>query len=318
MQIYRRFSRFLLLSIAGLAALTGCHPQIRATVPGPLTAAQVAQLWVEPPAGRDLFYGVGGPDLAPDPSAKYRIIEIKQGGFSQGYTVLDAREREWSAKLPPEAQTEIVASRLHWGIGYHQPPLYLLKSWSADKPASPNPQPPSRFREKKPDLSGPIEAGDPWSYFQNPFVGTRQLAGLLVLQVMLGNSDLKDLNNTIYTLPRALEGATTWYVARDLGHTFGRTGVLNAPRGDPDVFEKTRFITGVDNGEVRFNYGGRHRALFQHLKVEDVRWVCGLLNRLTDRQWRDAFRAGGYEGEIADRFIRAMKARISEGLALPQ
>jgi hypothetical protein len=135
---------------------------------------------------------------------------------------------------------------------------------------------------------------------------------------MLGNSDLKDLNNTIYTLPRALEGATTWYVARDLGHTFGRTGVLNAPRGDPDVFEKTAFITGVANGEVQFNYAGRHGALFQHLRVEDVRWVCGLLNRLTDRQWRDAFRAGGYEGETADRFIRAMKARISEGLALPQ
>ena len=49
-----------------------------------------------------------------------------------------------------------------------------------------------------------------------------------------------------------------------------------------------------------------------------MRWICGLLNRLSDRQWRDAFRAGGYDEQTAGRFIRTMKARISEGLALPQ
>jgi hypothetical protein len=35
----------------------------------------------------------------------------------------------------------------------------------------------------------------------------------------------------------------------------------------------------------------------------DVRWAGHLLARLTDRQWRDAFRAGGYVPELADRFI---------------
>jgi hypothetical protein len=35
---------------------------------------------------------------------------------------------------------------------------------------------------------------------------------------------------------------------------------------------------------------------------------------LTDEQWRDAFRAGGIEGDLAQRFIRQIKFRISEGL----
>ena len=306
-------------AVVFLSAMAGlgmaCNPAIRSTLPGPPTAEQLAQLWVEPSRDRDLFWGVGGKRLAPDPSAKYKVIEIKRGGFSRGYTVTDPSGREWSTKFPPEASTELVASRVHWGIGYHQPPIYLLKQWTAEKATSPNPQLPARFREKKPDLNG-LDAGDPWSYFQNPFVGTEQLNGLLTLQAMLGNSDLKDVQNVVYTLDRPLEGAAVWYVARDLGHTFGRTGVIDAPRGDIETYEKTPFIRGVENGKVRFEYRGRHKALFENIRPADVVWVCERLNRLTDRQWSDAFRAGGIEGEMADRFIRRTKQKISEGLAL--
>ena len=313
--IRHSFNRAVLLLCATAGLGMACNPTIKSTLPGPPTSEQLAQLWVEPERDRDLFWGVGGKRLGPDPSVRYQVIEIKRGGYSRGYTVVGPGDREWSAKFPPEAGTELVASRLHWGIGYHQPPIYLLREWTAEKAPSPNPQLPARFREKKPDLNG-LDAGDPWSYFQNPFVGTTQLNGLLTLQAMLGNSDLKDVQNVVYTLKKPLEGASTWYVARDLGHTFGRTGVIDAPRGDIEVYEQTPFIRGVENGRVRFEYRGRHKALFQNIRVADVRWVCERLNRLTDRQWQDAFRAGGIEGEMAQRFIRRTKQKIGEGLAL--
>ena len=38
--------------------------------------------------------------------------------------------------------------------------------------------------------------------------------------------------------------------------------------------------------------------------------------RLSDAQWRDAFRAGGYTPEDTARFIRRLKQKIAEGLAL--
>ena len=278
------------------------------------SAIEVAALWVEPEPGRDLFHGVGGPQLAPDPLGVFRVTAVKRRGFSQGYTVRDAAEREWSAKLYPEARTEVVASRILWGVGYHQPPIYVLERWSSAGARGPNPQGVARFREEKPAFHGLAEAGA-WSYADNPFVGTRELAGLLVLQVMLGNSDLKPDNNMRYTLTEPAGGAREWYVARDLGHTFGRTGVVGAPRDDADVFDETPFITAVVDGRVRFDYRGRHRELFKAISVADVQWICRRLSALTDAQWADAFRAGGYADPTAQRYIRRLKQKIAEGLA---
>lgn len=301
---------------AAFLSLAACSsPSIRSTLPGPPSARQMAELWVEPEPGRDLFSGVGGAALAPDPAARYRVLEIKRSGYSRGYTVEGPGDREWSVKFPPEAGTEVAASRILWGLGYHQPPIYYLPRWSATKATSPNPQLPARFREKKPALHG-LDAKEDWSYYQNPFVGSRELNGLLVLQAMLGNSDLKAQQNVVYKLDDPLERAKRWYVARDLGQTFGRTGVLDAPRGDPAVFEQTPFITGVVNGKVRFDYRGRHRVLFQNLTPADVRWICERLARLSDRQWHDAFRAGGFAPSVSERFIQRMKQKINDGLAL--
>jgi len=305
----------LLQTVTAALLLPACHASIRSTQPTPPTAEQLAQLWVDPGRNRDLYWGVGGQRLAPDPAATYKVIEVKRTGFSMGLTVEGPGERHWSAKMPPEAPTEVVASRILWGAGYHQPPIYYVGKWNAEGGPYPNPQLPARFRESKPDLHG-IDAGDPWSYYRNPFVGTKELNGLLVLQVMLGNSDLKDDQNALYALKQPFEGATQWYVARDLGQSFGRTGVIDAPRGDPKVFEETPFIKGMAGQYVRFDYRGRHGALVDHMTAADVRWICERLQRFTDKQWDDAFRAGGYAPQVADRFIRRFKQKIKEGLAL--
>ena len=309
------FGTVCVLSLSLLLTAACRRPTIQSTLKGPPTAAQIAELWVEPERPRDLYWGVGGRALAPDPAATYTVIEMKRGGFSRGYTVKDSQGREWSAKFPPEASTEVVASRILWGIGYHQPPVYYLREWKAAKAASPNPQLPARFRERTPAFHG-LESDGTWSYYTNPFVGTRQLNGLLTVQAMLGNSDLKDLQNALYNLTEPVEGARRWYVARDLGQTFGRTGALDPPRGDPDVFDDTRFITGVEGGYVRFDYRGRHKALFERISPADVRWVCQRLTALTDDQLQDAFRAAGYPKATADRFIRRLEQKIAEGLQL--
>lgn len=301
--------------VLGLSA--ACATPMVSTLPEAPTPAQLAEFWVEPEPDRDLFWGVGGERLAPDPTLTYTVIEVKKGGFSRGYTVTGPPDREWSAKFPPEAQTEVVASRLLWGVGYHQPPIYLVENWRAEKAPAPNPQDPARFREKKPDLHG-LDAEGEWSYFRNPFVGTPQLSGLLVLQVMLGNSDLKEENNRIYELEAPAGDVRRWFVSRDLGQSFGRTGIIRAPRNDVDVFEKTPYIRSVRDGRVRFDYRGRHGRLFDDISPADVRWISERLDRLTDTQWADAFRAGGYDPPTATRFIHRMKQKINEGLSLPQ
>jgi hypothetical protein len=307
-----------LLFASAVLSSSGCARPIRSTIAGPPSPVQIAQLWVEPAGDRDLFWGVGGKAGAPDPDAPYVLLDVKRGGFSRGYTVEGPGGREWSAKFPPEASTEVTASRILWAVGYHQPPIYYVVRWDAAKAPLPNPQLPARFREKNPRIHGRVQMEDTgsWSYYQNPFVGTRQLKGLLVLQAMLGNSDLKDENNALYTLREAHEGAARWYVARDLGHTFGRTGVIGAPRSDPDVFDRTPFITGVVNKRVKLDWRGRHSALLADITPADVRWICARLRTLTDADWEAAFRAGGFPPADAARFIRRLKQKIADGAAL--
>ncbi len=305
-----------LIALAGVIGASASAPSQTPAAPpasqGP--KASIAELWVEPEKDRDLFYGVGGQRLAPDPADDYHVIEIKVGGFSEGYTLLDSDEREWSAKFPPEAAIEVTLSRILWGLGFHQPPVYLLREWNATGAKGPNPQLPARFREKNPDLYG-LDAGDSWAFDDNPFVGTRELKGLLVLQALLENQDIKPSNNLIYTLKSRGEGATRWYLVRDLGYSLGRTG-FNGPRGDIDAYEQASFVREVVDGMVRFHYGGRYKKLLHGITVADVHGICERVNRLTDRQWRDAFRAGGFEPSVAARFIARIKARAAEGLAL--
>ena len=70
---------------AGAATIfISCTPPIKSTLPGSPSAAQIAELWIRPEPGRDLFYGVGGKKLAPDPAVRYTILEIKRSGYSRG------------------------------------------------------------------------------------------------------------------------------------------------------------------------------------------------------------------------------------------
>ncbi len=257
----------------------------------PATAEQpsVAELWSEPEPDRDLYYGVGGQRLAPNPADTYTVLDIKIRGFSEGYTLSDSTEREWSAKLPPEAVTEVVASRLLWGVGFHQPPIYLVREWEARGATAPNPQLPARFREKNPDFHG-LQAGESWSYKDNPFVGTREFAGLLVLQAIIENPDLKTSNNTIYKLKTPVEGAKRWYVIRDLGYSLGRAA-FNSPRADIDAFERAPFIRGVTDGKVtllfrraiqvapRRHQGGRRPLDLRAARAPDGSAMAGRLSR---------------------------------------
>jgi hypothetical protein len=232
--------------------------------------------------------------------------------------VADPRQRQWSVKLSPQAQSEVAASRLLWGVGYHQIPVYALTGWRAEGAATPNPQPAARFQPRRVTVAGQVltEHGS-WSYSRSPFAGSRELAGLAVLQVMLGSTDLKDGQNTLYELDEPLEGARAWYVAGGFGDAFGPAGLARASRSDLEAFEKSRFITGVTRGIVQFDLPAAHAPLADRITPADVRWICTQLQGLTDRQWRDAFRAGGYQPALAARLIRRMRAKVAEGLALP-
>ena len=307
-----RFPRVLLATALAAAACRATAPEKPVVLPSP---ALLAELWAEPRdiASRDLLHGAGGAGLAPESNARFTFVEEKQGGFSPGYTVKDDKGLTWSAKLGVEAQPEVVVSRLLWAIGFHQPPVYLLESWTLVGGPEPGRKGPTRFR---PHLPGWKDRGS-WLWRKNPFLGTRPLQGLVVFMRIVNNWDMLDRNNVLYELDHPRDGVMRHYVVKDLGSSLGRTTAFwhQGTKNDVEDFEKQPFIDTAVSGIVHFeNKGRRHRDLYRNISVEDVRWTCGRLARLTPKQWRDAFQTAGYDEATAGRFIRRLQAKLEEGL----
>jgi hypothetical protein len=314
----------LLFLAIGAAA---CSRPMRAVEVTPDRPASLAELWTDRGdiSRLDLFHGAGGAEHAPSHTT-FTFIAEDTSGYSPGFDVRDDRGVEWSVKTGPEAQTEVVASRILWAIGFHQPPTYYVAQWSLTGPIS-GPQAAGRFR---PELKSQRVVGE-WPWHANPFVGRREFGGLIVANLIMNSWDWKTSNNKIYEVDGAAgSGASRWFVVRDLGASFGKftyptvlrwfrlRGFGQGTRNDVADFEQQGFITRVDRerSRVEFDYRGIYRDVISSVKPDDVRWACERLDRITDAQWRDAFRAAGYTADEGARFTAKIKEKIAQGLQL--
>ena len=279
-------------------------------------------LWVEPTdlESRDLFYGMGGAEGAPNPADKFTFVKRSSSGTSEKIIVNDNKGREWTVKFGPECKPETAASRIAWAVGYHVDQDYFVKRthiegrggfdvWDV------------RFERRDDGLK---EEGL-WSWHANPFAGSRELQGLKTLMALLNNWDLKTINNKI-SRPSKKSGGDrnerVFYVA-DYGGTLGATGspfrkfpgFQNAPagsKGDPQAYAGQAFIDGVKNGQVVFHYKGKDPKALEGVTVENARWMGNLLGRLSDKQLSDAFRSGGFSESEIQVYVRAVRSRINQ------
>jgi hypothetical protein len=306
----RRHSGARVLIVAGVLVVPPVLWALSQESPSRLAAkAPISELWIQPSniAQRDLFHGAGGPKQVPPADGEFTVTGYDDTGYSAGYDVRDESGREWDVKLGNEAQSEVVASRVLWAIGYHQPVVHFLPRWNK-KGGGRGEGASARFR-----LQSDHKTDGEWAWRDNPFVGTRELKGLLVANLVLNNWDLKDNNNRIYRPERHGKGPRRWFVMQDVGASLGRSAWPVGNRNDIDSFEAQNLIERIEDGHVTFDYRGRHRDLLEGITVADVAWACGLLNRLTDKQWADAFRAATVAPEIAERYIAKIKSKVAEG-----
>jgi hypothetical protein len=292
---------------------------LAAAAAGVLTASQqtnpksqkavLAELWRDPGniAAKDLRWGRGGKALAPSAETEYQFKATDTTGYSPGYDVVDPKGRKWDVKTGDEGQPEVMASRLLWAVGYHQPIVYFVPEWKmtggpVSRPLS------GRFR-----LASDHDADGEWSWTENPFLGTRQLKGLVVANLILNNWDLKPSQNRIFT---GVRNPARWFVVQDIGASFGKTAWPTGNRNNIDDFEKQRLVLGVEGGRVQFDYHARHKELLENITPADVVWICKMFSRITDAQWADLFRGAAMPEEVGVRYARKIKSKIQEGLAL--
>ena len=279
-------------------------------------SAPLEELWRSPTDldRRDLFWGPGQQSHLPSTAAEYTVMKRDETGYSAGYDVEGPDGRRWDIKLGKEVQPEIVLSRILWALGYHQPETYYVTGWKLtgewkDEGA------PARFR-----LKSDHETEGEWAWRENPFQTVQPFQGLVAINVLLGNWDFKTSNNRIY---RKLDGQAPQrrYVVQDLGASLGKPRVFPIPvgsRNDIDDFEETKLVRSARDQKVVLDYHGLRADILEEMEVADVVWGCALLNRLTEAQLSDAFRAAGYDAATTGRFITKVRAKIAEGLALRQ
>jgi hypothetical protein len=288
-------------------------------------------LWRAPDdiVSRDLYLGPGGEQMRPD-LRRVTFLKEETGGYSKKFRVRDGAGREWVAKVGKEAQSETASVRLVWAVGYMTEINYLAPCVRIEGAPKPGKDVETcegggfanvRF-EARPEG---VKRLDEWKWSENPFVNTKELKGLVVMMALLNNWDIKDTNNKILYAPGAggREGELR-YVVSDLGATFGRVK-WNAPvlwrirrnRNDAEDYAKDEFLEDVKRGQVYLFYKGKRQDLFDDIRVEEARWIAGLLSKLSERQIADAFRAANYTPEEVRTLTRSVRARIGDLTGIP-
>ncbi len=282
-------------------------------------------------AALNLFYGAGGKEHAPDPNSNYTFIKEDMQGTSPKFDVKDDRGVQWRVKLGQEPQSETAAPRLGWAAGYFVDEDYYLEQLRVSG------LPKLRRGQSFVSPGGIVhrarlkrhrehakKLGD-WDWFDNPFVGTRELNGLRVMMALVNNWDLAANNNAVFEV----EGGRRYQVS-DLGAAFGNTG--NSIARSKSVlkdYAHSKFIEKVTSDYVDFvmhsrpfiltvidvpNYRARTRMeqITKHIPLADAQWLGQRLGQLSEEQIRDCFRAAGYSATEVEGYRTVVQKRIAE------
>lgn len=307
-------------STAFAFSLSSVGPHDQKSQEGETRLPQERVFWREPVdiETRNLFWGPGGEANQPD-LTNVRFIRKETGGYSTKFRVQDGSGRVWVAKLGKEAQTETVAVRLVWAVGYPTEINYLVPCVIIQGAPSVSRNFPRcegggfanvRF-EARPEN---VDRKEHWNWQNNPFKNSKEFQGLVILMALINNWDLKDSNNRILLVRSNGTGLDELhYIVSDLGATFGkRTHALKHVRNEPEIYVKTEFVEKVEGSRVRFDYSGKNSSLLDNITVEQAKWIGNLLSRLSDEQIKDAFRAANYGPQEIDMLSRTIRTRINQ------
>ena len=324
-----------MVCIATLVRLTWrLHGQwkIRRAGPRRLLATR-HRIWREPTVAEstDLRYGAGGPEGVPVPP--FRFVEEHRAGSQPCVAVRDARDRLWRVKWGHEARPESFAVRVAVALGYfaevtHFVPEGTIDSLGELSRARNCVNPDGTFTEARFELEDRsvrmLFDEHSWAWDDNPFIGTPQLSGLKILNMLLSNWDTKDRrdvsrgsNTAIFEHRVSRWAREARYLITDWGGAMGRWGsnIVSRGRWDPDGFEAqtASFVTGVSDGFVTFGYQGQRTAeIARGISVDHAGWFYEYARRLTPANVRTGLLTCGATEDEATRFATAIIERIRQ------
>lgn len=280
-----------------------------------------AVLWKDPGsiASRDLIWGPGSADRLPQ--GPFTFVEEDEGGTQPKIVVTDARGVSWDVKFGEEAKAEVATNRFVWALGFAAEELYFVRSgvvrnyqgggraeaFLAREGNFLN----ARFRRRDPAV---VRTDEEWTLRKNPFVGQKELSGLMVLMTLVANWDIGGTRNTRVLRVTSPDGSVEkLYAVTDLGASFGRMGgrVSSHSKWNLADYRAEGFVEKVEGGEVHLDYDGLEPGV-DHIPLEHARWAAGLLAQLTPEQVRDAFKTAGATPEEIEGYSKRFLEKIGE------
>jgi len=265
----------------------------------------------------DLFLGIGSEEGMP--KAPFQFKEEDQTGTNPKIKVIDANGMKWNIKFDEEVHAEVACSRIVWACGYMVEESYFVASGQvrgvtglgrAKKFVKSDGSFTDGMFEKRPDNIARWKT--PWSWSGNPFTGTKEMSGLIMLNVLVNNWDAKEENNTVLGMYDEDGSVKEWYTVADWGGSLGKTGsVLSHSKWDVDDFGKQRFVDGVSGNTLKLHYAGKMSG-HASVPLEHARWFAGIIGQLTDEQLRQAFKAAGATPNETEGFAKQMRRKIEE------
>jgi hypothetical protein len=241
-------------------------------------------------------------------------------GTNAKVKVMDAAGVSWSVKFGEEVHAEVAATRIVWALGYFVEECHYIARGTIEGARGLGRAAKfidedgafldARF-ERRPD--NVVRRGIAWSWTENPFVGTRELSGLILVNALVSNFDTKESNNNVLAVTAPNGSAEEWYIISDWGGTFGKMGgVLSHSKWDLDDFTRQTMVGGVSGDRLELSKVGRGGSALRSVPLEHARWFAGLAGRLTDDQLREAFRAAGATETETAGFVAQLRRRIVE------
>lgn len=284
---------------------------VQSAVPAPI-------IWLDPGpiAARDLFRGNGSESGAPVPP--FAFVEENLSGTAPKVVVTDAAGRTWDVKFGVEAHAEVAASRLLWAFGYLVEETYYVQTGRIGGAANlrraggaisgDGAFQEARFRLRDANLQ---ETGE-WSLRANPFSGTRELSGLLILLALTNNWDTEATSNTEIFTFRQPDGTTRQlYMASDLGASFGRFDPESPIKWNLEEYRKDKLIAAVEPNAIVLNYRA-YGTPPTRIPMAHARWFASMAANLSRGQVRRAFAAAGTPPDQIDGFVDVVMKKLDE------
>ena len=281
-----------------------------------------ARLWRDPApvGGRDLLWGSGSQARAPKPPFKF--VEEDKGGSQPKVTITDAGGTTWDVKFGIEVPAEVASNRILWALGYLVEEMYHVPNGTIDgakglKRAAEHVGASgdfknARFRRVDSSLRRTDES---WTFQQNPFLGTREMSGLVILMSLVNNWDIdKGLNNRIIVTSLPNGTSERWFIVSDLGATFGKMGgsLGQKTKWNLKDYIAEDFIERVHEGKLHLDYEGFESKGLGEVPIEHARWFTSLAAQLTPAQLRNAFEAAGASAQEVEGYSSRLMAKIAE------